>query len=162
NPQPLPLTGAGTTIASAAFVRKGDSWGLWLREKGRARAGLAFDFNRSNLVDSTDGWQPAAPDLGDWSAAPKVLDTEQGRRVWVRRGNQEVKAIDVRARAVTALALLPPQPPRPPLLAVAYLDSQGMPLLGLYNVASGEQVRKFTGHVADITSLAFAADGRLL
>src|SRR5207302_1404488 len=50
-----------------------------------------------------------------------------------------------------------------PLLAVAYYAVRtGQPWLHLYNAATGEQVRQFTGHTERIHSLAFAGDGRLL
>src|SRR5262249_26974076 len=66
---------------------------------------------------------------------------------------------------ITASALLPPKPVSPfsvPILAIAYLDDHLQPWLGLYNAASGEQIRRLAGHLDAIRSLAFSADGKLL
>jgi hypothetical protein len=48
-----------------------------------------------------------------------------------------------------------------PLLALATHEA-GQPRLALYNAASGELVRQFTGHADRVYAIAFSADGRLL
>jgi hypothetical protein len=49
-----------------------------------------------------------------------------------------------------------------PILAVAWLDDKVQPWLYLYNGASGEQIRRYSGHTDRIRALAFSPDGRLL
>ena len=62
----------------------------------------------------------------------------------VRQGQQEKARIRLKSQEeVTALALLPPtRSPPVSILAVAFLDQQRQPMLGLYNAQTGKQVRQ--------------------
>src|SRR5262249_48189702 len=63
----------------------------------------------------------------------------------------------------TAYAILPRRPSlNLAILAVAYLDNHDEAFLVLYNAESGEPLRQLTGHLTQINSLAFSANGKLL
>ena len=134
-----------------------------------AEDALVFDFARRSLVAAGKGWKVSAPAAEGWEA--KLVAVAKDAKgnvvrlgVSVLQGGQEKQRIALQAGfAVTDFALLPPMKPlNTPLLAVAFLDDKLQPWLYLYNAATGDKVRHFTGHTDRIRSLAFSADGRLL
>jgi WD40 repeat protein len=159
------LHAAGLSMRHVRFVRKGKNLGLRLSpdEQGPARAtpptplakggrggtagqdGLVFDFANRSLTTEATGWE---------NASPTVDDRE------VQEAVHKVKQTALKDMGdVTAYALLPLQPR---LLAIAYRDPHRQPFLGLYDAATGEQVRQCIGHLDLIRGLSFSADGKLL
>jgi len=169
--QPQKLRSTGATMRSASFVAQGKELGLLLNEttskipgtspRAPAAGDLIFDFAKRQLTAEQQGWTIFAPALGNWRAA-----TEAGNArptVAIYEGQRLVRRIELTERQVISdFALLPPQAPLPvPILALAYHED-GQPMLWLYNAASGEKLRQYTGHTDRIYCLAFSADGRLL
>jgi WD40 repeat protein len=174
------LNSAGTTIGYVSFVQKGTELGLLLNEaapvapalpaRGPAAGDLVFDVNRRVLTTNRDGWKSAHPALDGWDVRFTQSELDKQGQVakpptfLVYKGQGGGRLLELTsAREVTAFALLPPRDKEsPPILAVAYLDRFFQPVLALYNATTREQFRRFTGHLARITALAFSADGRLL
>jgi WD40 repeat protein len=175
-----PLASAGTIVRYVRFATHGNDTGLlfhWATED--TGAGLTeqaiwdaevFDFTHRRLTAAQAAWQPVSAE--PWRVEKSFLGQEENadgkmlrsfalivRAKGEERGRVELKAI----RDVTHYAVLPPgRTARTPLVAIAYLDVYGQPWLGLYDAATGEQLRQFTGHQAPILSVAFSGDGRLL
>jgi WD40 repeat protein len=150
------LQSKGTNIRDVAFAVKGQSLGLVLNEESRSKLGqprselsgndLIFDFGTRRLTEDKSGWKIDAPQPGDWQ--PEKVK----RRIGLKQGEE-----------ITQFALLPTPPGlATPILAVAYLDKDDQPKLGLYLAATGDQLRELTGHMTPIHALAFSSNGRLL
>jgi WD40 repeat protein len=177
--RPQRLQSAGTAAQYVRFVQKGDQVGLVMSEAeattpGKPPAsleknGLVFDFTKAALVPYQAAWKIIAPKPADWQTKFKEV-TDKEKRVLKRvfsvyqdgdlKGQVELSAEEMPTR----YTLLPPGPSSPfkrPLLVVAFVDIGGT-MLGLYDVASGQQVRQYAAHVDPIRSLAFSADGKLL
>jgi WD40 repeat protein len=168
----------GATIRDLAFVQdKNNDLGLWLTETPRGVTGsksrrpdpddLVFHFAKRTLLNGGDDWTLARPRLAGWRVNWAITETEKNSpvrwRLIVLDAGVEKSRIDLKAKWVSALALLPPMKPLgTPLLAVAWLDINDQPWLYLYNAATGEWIRQFTGHTDRISALAFSPDGRLL
>jgi WD40 repeat protein len=132
---PQRLSGDGTVMEDVAFVRKGQTQGLRLKERGGRT--MIFDFEEGRLSGGgEEGWKQA--DEQDKKFVGKVRFGERWREV------------------IHAL-----RPGKSPLLAVAYVEL-GVTYLALYDVETGQLLRHYTGHVDTIRSLAFSGDGRLL
>jgi WD40 repeat protein len=170
--RPQTRRAAGESFTQVAFARKGPDVGLALgrdrpKEPGAPPGGpvtgdLVLDFARHSLTADTAGWQPdVVPPAGYRAEAARLVQPEA---VNIFKDDRRVLSIplpDKRDR-LSDFALLPTRPPwGVPLLAVAF-HRAGEPALLLYNAATGELVRQYTGHVERIHALAFAADGRLL
>ncbi|HEY8506485.1 MAG TPA: hypothetical protein VIL46_18020, partial [Gemmataceae bacterium] len=146
------LQSGGRTFRSAAFASRGDAWGLVLD------GSLLFDFSGPELRKAADDWKDASPDPRGW----QVEETPGGTSLTVRSPAGK-RVIDFAPSKWTAHALVPPGEGRPrALLAVGLLSEADQPELRLYDLSTGRQVRRCTGHTARITSLAARADGRLL
>jgi WD40 repeat protein len=162
---PQTLRGAGVSIRTVGFVKKGQGRGLRLSTES---ADLILDAAQSRLTPDLAGWNSDDAAPGDWRT--EVLGVEQDDRkrvvrwaIGLRQGEGPERRITLeRSRNVTATAVLPPQAPwNVPVVAVAY-EVYGEPGLDLYNGQSGEPIRQFSGHAESIRSLAFSSDGRLL
>lgn len=165
------LRGEGVRFASAAFVRKGAEYGLWLTAPRAAGAAPGnerkwlFDPARGELAASGKGWSISAPKIADWRFDPGKgsQGPKKGRTfLRVRHGQDTDFTVWLDANVeLSAYALAPALPGRPPILAVA---SQwlGQPLLQLFNAQTGERFRQLIGHVERISALAFDADGSFL
>ena len=157
------LHAAGTNFQAVAFRKKGDDPGLLLREDGGAN--MVFDFNNRRLVPDGADWKDDTLEAAGWK-----VDMQEGKKgapgaVTVSGPQFDAKTVLLGEEGLpTAAALLPPRKggPAAPVLAVGWLDKYRQPMLALYDVASGTQVRQLPGHVAAVHSLAFSADGRLL
>jgi WD40 repeat protein len=171
---PQRLRGAGVTIQRSAFVRKGTEVGLLLSEVPRTGMGqapavpqkgdLIFSFAGRALRSDITGWQQDAPAAGGWEVQPSTVEDEDRPRTQLSvLFNKKLQGTIRLSPGVflTEYALLPPVPPRVPLLAVAATDLN-QSVLSIYDVATGEHIRQLTGHVSRVHSLAFAGDGRLL
>lgn len=162
---PQILRSSGSTMRSVAWVHKGKALGLTLSESTKKDADKPiFDFTNRSLSADTEGWKSDAPDLKDWRVQNVPAKPKERPAVTVRQGEKETRRIELKENyLVTGYALLPPtKPPVVPLLAIAYLDDKVQPWLTLYNAATGEPVRQWTGHTDPIRALAFSGDGRLL
>jgi WD40 repeat protein len=167
------LGSSGATLRYVSFVKKGADRGLVLSAAAAAAPGkppaelatngLVFDFTQGKLTAYRKSeWAGAAAELGNW----QVRTQDKPRPlVLVERDGKQVGRVELsKDQEWESLALLPPGPSSPfpvPILALAYHEA-GEVILALYNAASGEQLRQFTGHVNPVRSLAFAADGKLL
>jgi hypothetical protein len=172
-PQQQKLRSDGAEMREVAFVRRGNDYGLLLREQSAARSGQPrrgpmagdqiFDFAGRTLTADMNGWAIDTPDANGWTVEragtgtePVLMVSKDGRRV----GTVTLSAAQELRDG--GYALLPPCPPvGVPLLAIACVE-KGETRLGLYNANSGEQVRQFTGHLGPVRALAFSHDGRLL
>src|SRR5262249_33646053 len=169
----------GEQVVCVAFASNGPARGLFLatgprRKPGEPAAALAdrdllFDVARREFVRDRAGWKPDVLASAGGSVAPQTKAVHDKRLiVWAARvlqnGVAQGSGVKLEGRrAVTDYALRPPDGfIKTPLLAVAFLDEVGQPMLALYNAASGEQVRQLMGHLGAIRCLAFSADGRLL
>ena len=139
------LRSAGAIMRSVAFVKDGKERGLRLNERPDAAGGLVYDFAKRTLTDDLQGWQTDAPRAAGDNL--KQLVSKLG-----------LKAVpeQVVAALLPAGTLL-----KVPVVAVAVND-QVETRLGLYNAASGEQLRQLSGHVNAVLALAFSGDGKLL
>lgn len=175
-PSQPPLRSEGATPRYVCFVKKGDKdrglllneteakvWDKPARDPGEA-GDLVFDFARGALAADLTGWTNDAPDLRGWEFERKK--GKDGTIIRARHNDRVAGEVALQpGQDLSDYALLPspplPEQLRVPLLAVAFVE-KGETLLGLYNVATGEQVRQCTGPVNRIRSLAFSGDGRLL
>ena len=157
--RPQVLRGAGANVEKVSFRKNGDNRGLFLQVDSGGK--MVFDFTNRRLIDDATVWLKDSPELAGWSVRLDETShslTVSGPNFPMRVVNVGVEAKDVRS------ALLPPRRGSPfgPVLAVGWLDKNLQPLLGLFDVTSGVEVRSLAGHTAVVTSLAFSADGRLL
>jgi WD40 repeat protein len=170
------LRSIGATVQYVALGRKGQDRGLFLNERRTLDPSqpprdpdakdLLFDFKARRLVPYEAGWELDAPALGGWQLRLERDDkSDMVRHVVIRRDRDEIKRLSFSPEQyVTACALLPPIQPSPfqtPIVAIAYREA-GESVLNLYNGVTGETVRRLTGHVDDVYSLAFSGDGKLL
>ena len=132
---------------------------------------LVFDFAQRRLIREAAGWQPFAPDLQGWSAksvTEAVPDAGNAPRttIFVKQNDTAVTSIRLKPReTITAFTLLPPHASGPlqiPVLAVAYLDATGQPLLSLFHGRTGMELRRLTAHQGPIRHLAFQGEGKFL
>jgi WD40 repeat protein len=174
--RPRTLHGSGITMRQASFVKKGNDWGLLLNQQARTAGGASapnpapgdqvFDFSKRSLSADITGWSADVPALNNWRVEySEEKPSETGKRavLSVYQGDRLLRAIKLEPRqTVSAFALLPPQGARrTPVLAVAS-HGAGQPTLALYDAASGEKFRHFTGHSGPLYNLSFSGDGRLL
>jgi WD40 repeat protein len=161
------LHSAGANIHLAAFVRRGRDVGLLLDERGRKPPGaaplppgegdLVLDFGKRTLTADITGWKADAPAAGAWTAKADWDSTS----ITVSDGQKSWRVPLPKDNTLSDFALLPAAAGRPAILALA-THEKGMPVLALYDGATGELFRQYTGHTGRILCLAFAADGRLL
>lgn len=155
------LRGEFGGAAEIAFATQGraDRLGLVFRDRDGDR--VLDVANRT--VTRGPGWTTVSPADAGWrvewvAAAPRDFRWKGPRTSGTTRLGLNEKQI------VTASAIVPP--PRPdaePVLAVAVWDTHyNESILGLYNVADGEELRRLNSHVAPVRSLAATPDGRLL
>lgn len=176
---PQLLRSAGLAVRSAMFVTDGKSRGLAFAESARKQPGeriaslraddLIFDVARRAVTDKQQGWKPDVLDAGAWrlrveQSAPDARRLTSWSASVVRDGQLQGSAVKLAGvRAVTDYALRPPDALlNVPVLAVAFLDDAGQPMLALYNAATGDQVRQLAGHLGPVRSVGFSGDGRLL
>ena len=156
---PQRLRSKSSSVAEAHFVTKGNERGIFLTEVESDR-GLVFNLETRQLAafQRNSGWRYDRPRVQNWNV------TVLPRRIVVRspQGQQQTVTLPAEQEEVTKYALLPAgrQGARS-LLAVAS-HSLGQPMLALYDVNGGNQVRQYTGHTERIHSLSFSDDGRLL
>jgi WD40 repeat protein len=180
------LHNIGASVQYAAFVSKGKERGLIFNEERRHEPGrpprapaagdMIFDIGGRKLIpfNPEDGWRLDAPEPTGWQMekpmAKIVAPSMDGKpavvewSIAIQLDGRETRRIVVGRQLPKAYALLAPVRPSPfrvPILAVASGEF-GETLLVLYNAATGEAIRRLTGHVNQITSLAFSADGKFL
>src|SRR5262249_51731713 len=154
------LRSVGATVASVAPVRKGRNPGLLLSsvpKKGpgvpardSADGDLVFDFAERKLTSDLNGWRRDAVDLAGWRVQLTGNDGRAAPRLVVSLDDEVQGETRLKERfVVTDYALLPPQRgvSADAVLAIAYLDQNTQPALGLYNAKTGERFRQLTGHV---------------
>src|SRR5262249_4486583 len=156
----------------AAFMKKEDDWGLLLSDQTHAvgkpprepmSGSRIFDFTHGSLTDDVGGWTTAISQGGGWSWKWEAVErSADPATISVFQANQNrgsVRWERTPPNSVSGVALLPPRPPIDvPILAVAFFD-RGDPVLYLYNAATGEQVRRLTGHAGRVYSAEFSEDG---
>jgi WD40 repeat protein len=159
----ISLRGKGVSVRQARLARRGKERGLLLeveRAGGKETDSLLFSLPGRRLL-APDGWQPDVADNQGWQV---TLSRGKDGHVYVVKHPTE-KGGEIRlepGQEPTRYALLPPCPPfNRPFLAVGY-QWDGGTYLSLYDVRAGYRVRRYTGHVNPIRSLAFDAAGRLL
>jgi WD40 repeat protein len=171
----LRLVGTGTTWRSVVFVKNKARLGLALGRTAKAKLGttpqaltnkdLIFSFTQPGLT-GRGGWKIDAPGAAGWKAVHRkvtFVNRPEEHSFEIRRGQRLVGRLKLKPnQVVTDFALLPPRPPlRKPILAVAFQE-YGEPSLLLYDAATGDPLRHYSGHDAVIRSVAFSSDGRLL
>jgi WD40 repeat protein len=173
------IRSSGAVVRLVSFVKQGEGFGLLLNETAQKEPGallrgpragdMVFDFSRRSLIPLRPGeWEPAVAVRQGWAArfTPGRKNASGDTIEWVvstSEADAEQARFSLQARRVTDFAILPSLPRLPvPILAVASQDEAFQPILGLYNAATGEQLRQLTGHTDRIRCLAFSADGRLL
>jgi WD40 repeat protein len=159
--RPRELRSVGVSFQAVEFRKNGDDVGLFLEDDAGVK--MVFDFSNRRLLPDNPAWAPDAPDVRKWEVRH---DPKRDP------GQLAVSGPDFKTRTVAlgpnckikAFALLPPAKGGPfgPLLAVGWLDKFEQPMLALYDVQSGVQVRQLAGHIAAVGALAFSGDGRLL
>ncbi|HUG90281.1 MAG TPA: hypothetical protein VML55_05585 [Planctomycetaceae bacterium] len=165
----LPSEAPAEPLRAVAFVANPNGEiGLALGESappaGRAApaARLIFDIAQGGFSNDAAGWRPNAPDAGPLSVRPSrsadgravidvVRDGSVARRITLEEGSQP-----------TALAVCPAGPHFDVPLAAVASQFRGEPILSLYNADTGDELRRLTGHVEPIRSVAFSADGAFL
>ncbi len=163
---PQRLGSEALRFQDAQFVRCDDRWGLRLSQSRRGDAEspntnpMIFDINHRDIQSPNAQWRVANVTKSGWS----VVDYRTPGKVIVNRPddskNLELSLDD--QFALTAIAFCPKPFGCPvPLLAIAS-QRQGESRLQLFNGATGEHVRQFTGHTEVIRSLSFSEDGRML
>ncbi len=158
-PRAQKLANQASEFAEAYFVRRQNAWGIYLAERN-ATSGWIFDLAQRQLIEanSVNGWQPDRAPAGNWT----VTTTDKQVTVRDPQGTTYPIRLHQDVERVTGTAILPASRGRDEtLLAVAATD-RGEPLLGLYHVETGNHLRQLTGHSAQINSLSFSSDGRLL
>jgi hypothetical protein len=148
-------------VNQVAFVRRGDKWGLRLQEK---QGTFVFDVAGRKLTSDQKEWKAFAPDSSGWTVTAQPPDEHRRWGFEVAHEGKTAGQLRLPAdRLPTAFTLLPGKhsPINEAILAVAH-SRHGVTSLGLYHLPSGQQVRRYTGHVDRIRALAFSQDGRLL
>src|SRR5262249_38399768 len=176
--QPRILQNAGAAIDEVAFVRQrgaaGAPLGLRLSESPLAASGsprpaakshFIFDLASSKLQPQTsaDGWSLAPATTGNWRVELQTTATAAQpavRQLVVTEGGQRKSVIALPAAADRSIFAISSNA-RPPVVALATYEG-GLPALGLYDAASGKQIRQLSSHSARIRSLAFSDDGKFL
>lgn len=176
---PQLLRSAGLNVRAVMFATAGKNRGLALSEVARPRTGmpgaavpagdLIFDVTRRTVTNNLQGWRPDVLATGTWQVRVEQGPPDRQRLfTWtatvVHDGQAQGQGVKLTGvRAVTEFTLRPPDALiRVPILAVAFLDDVGQPVLALYDAATGAQVRQLAGHVGAVRSLALNGDGRLL
>jgi WD40 repeat protein len=171
--RPQVLRSSGVPFRHVSFASDGKNLALLLNRAARKTAGQPppaaapdrgdwiFHFPRRRLTGDAAGWKTVSPDLRGWRA--RYAGGEGRRSVSVYQGERLVGRIGLPGKEeLSDYALLPPiGAVTVPLLALA-THEDGQPRLALYDAASGDLLRQFTGHVDRIYALAFSPDGRLL
>ncbi|MCI0461678.1 MAG: WD40 repeat domain-containing protein [Gemmataceae bacterium] len=160
------LRSVGSEVLGAVFATSKDKDGvrpgllLNVAENGAAQR-LVFDFRAGKLTADTKGWAPALGSAGAWRVT--VTPGKVGTTVVVTEAGKETFRRELPAdRVVTAQAMLTAHAPlKVPLLVLA-VQSRGESFLDVFHAATGQHLRRFTGHVDRVRSLAFSANGKLL
>lgn len=161
---PQVLRSSGVRVSNVSFVEREKELGL--RFGPAEGKGIVVDFARRRVQGELDGWEAANAAAETWRA--QAVDRGvRNKSAWVVQaadGDKVRTEVALpEAREITATAVLPPRKPLAvPIVAIAYRDREGQPLLGLYNGTTGEQIRQLAGHADTIRSLAFVKDGSLL
>jgi WD40 repeat protein len=150
------LVGEGLSLRQVAFVDRGR--GLWLSDD---RKDLVLDFEKRALRDNKGGTLAKdTPGLDDWS----YITAPDRKSVRVRHGQKDLPNVRLRKdEEITAVALRPPAPGRPAVLAVAYTEPKAdRTLIMLCDPADGKPYRLLIGHLQRVNQLAFSASRQLL
>jgi WD40 repeat protein len=139
------LRSAGTIMRSVAFVKNGKERGLLLNEQPAGAGGLVYDFAKRTLTDNLQGWQ------SDTTRSAGADAKQLVRKLGLKAAPEQVVSAFLPAGTLLKV----------PVLAVA-VSNNVETRLGLYNAASGEQLRQLSGHVNAILALDFSGDGKLL
>lgn len=163
--EPQKLRSVGAVFRSVTFAKNGDAVGLVLgaspkADRTQVRDGdLVFDLTKRSLSKDTAGWAATGPNVTGWG----VRVSEDKRSVTTQENGADRATVTLRTfQVVTDAAVLPPGLiHKRPILAIAS-ETRGAPFLALYDAATGEQFRLYTGHTDPIRAIAFSPDGRLL
>ncbi len=161
------IISTGALVREVAFVRnKGKGPGLLLRQDRADGGDWVLDIDGHKLQNGRDGWEDDSPALGSW----KVAIADDGLTYTVQQNGKEIGVVHLGAGRPKTIkpqltcrpVLLPSVKPLDrALLAVAYLE-QGVSYLELFDVVADRPLRRLTGHVDAVRSLAFSGDGRFL
>ena len=162
------LAAGGEIFSELEFVTKDRQTGLRLstRVDGRNQFEIVMNLSASRLEKDAAGWTSWAPD----TTSLQLKDPVGTRRRLSVVDNGRAAVWDLPSvpseGTITAQALCPkPQIDglrEIPLRAVAFDRHNGDTELNLYDARSGQRLRRYEGHSAVITGLAFSRDGRLL
>jgi len=169
------LRGSGHAQQFVAFAKRGENTGLVLNAKPRSAAGQnalqandqVFDITARSLSAETQGWKIVTPDRGGWEAVPVERDAGPGLEFQLNGVRQ--RTLDLQAdkefdgvRVLDAWAVCQATDHCPAPVAAVATETSGLPQLSLYDMQSGQELRRFSGHVESIADMAFSEDGRLL
>ena len=179
---PERLRPPGVGVEKVRFVRDGGKLGLQLTVEADVSApgdavppAVTFDLNDGVLLPpGTDaGWTKDSADLAGWAASgPTRVNgggTDRLTYRYVPPGRAAVTVVVTAAAGSTPVGAVHPAVPgaggageTAPLAAIGYVMPGGVPVLELFDLTTGERVRRLSGHDDRIRSVAFGADGRLL
>ena len=151
---PQRLRSKSSSVAECILSTKGNERGIFLTEV-ESDQGLVFNLETHQLAafQGNSGWRYAdRPSVQNWNV------TVQPRRIVVRspQGQQQTVTLPAEQEEVTSYALLPAGRQRASSLMAVASHSLGQPMLALYDVNGGNQVRQYTGHTERIHSLSFS------
>ncbi len=136
--------------------------GLLLSEKGAKSPSGVFALEERTWETDVQAWEPTRGPKPTWQWR---LRQQERSKLWVVPPQQNPIELNLGKNqwiGRETVRIRQPRPQQPPVLAVALRDAEGLPLLHLYDAATGQLIRRFTGHDGLIRGLAFSPDGRLL
>jgi WD40 repeat protein len=158
------LNARGVRYKKAVFVRRDKETGLWLSEDADAKplqGGIFFSFDKRALTDDAKGWAADAPDRA--GLRPTFAKDDKTRTFTITVGDYPKMTLQ-EGQEPTWYAVRPPTPQRKQgLFAVAHTNrASAETYITLFDLATGQPLRQFTGHLQDVRWLEFSDTHPLL